>query len=40
MEIQFASPEEHIVNQGDDLTVNDNFYLIERGECVVSVKDK
>jgi len=40
MNIQFVPPEEIIINQGDDLMTNSFAYMIENGECRVTVKDK
>mmetsp|Transcript_43826 Transcript_43826/g.42322 ORF Transcript_43826/g.42322 Transcript_43826/m.42322 type:complete len:127 (+) Transcript_43826:641-1021(+) len=39
-EIEFVTPEEVILNQGDDLGLNSYMYFIEKGECIVKVKDK
>mmetsp|Transcript_13817 Transcript_13817/g.9968 ORF Transcript_13817/g.9968 Transcript_13817/m.9968 type:complete len:217 (+) Transcript_13817:832-1482(+) len=40
MSIVFINPEEIVINQGDDLQKNSFMYLIENGECKVTVKDK
>lgn len=39
-EIEFVQPEQILINQGDELSKNDYAYFLEKGECVVKVRDK
>jgi len=40
MDLQFVSPEEVIIRQGEKLNENDKMYFLERGGCDVKIRDK
>lgn len=40
MKIRFVPPEEVLIVQGEDLSINNYLFFIEKGSCDVTVKDK